>query len=127
MACLRPRARRLEKRKELKLKTWYETRFSATFRPALQLVSVSGTRELLGSDGFQASPMKTAKVKRELTLTMASKAVTWMLVPGCECNPPPPCESISYVLFFFFFVFLQIHTSLIKQDGKPQKRKKVFP
>ncbi|XXG75341.1 hypothetical protein AAC387_Pa07g3867 [Persea americana] len=91
IACLRPRARRLEKRKELKLKTWYETRFSATCRFATQLASV--TRELLGSDGFQASPMKTAKVKRELTLTMASNAVMWMLVPSFDSLPTSPSLS----------------------------------
>lgn len=33
-----------------------------------------------GSGGVRESPMKVATVKRALTLTMASRAVTWTLV-----------------------------------------------
>ena len=41
----------------------------------------SRLRELLGSEGFQVRPMKTAKVNREFTFTMPSRAVMWTLVP----------------------------------------------
>lgn len=55
-------------------------RFSAMSGPGKQCGSEM--RLLFGSDGFQVSPMKTAKVKRELTLMMPSSAVMWMLVPN---------------------------------------------
>lgn len=38
------------------------------------------TRELLLSQGSQVRPTKTAKVKREFTFMMPSRAVMWMLV-----------------------------------------------
>lgn len=45
-----------------------------------EMGSLGPIRELLGSVGFQARPMKTASVKREFTFTIPSKAVIWMLV-----------------------------------------------
>lgn len=55
-------------------------RFSASSGPGKQ--AGSEMRLLFGSDGFQVRPMKTAKVKRELTFMMPSRAVMWMLVPN---------------------------------------------
>lgn len=42
----------------------------------------SSIRLLVGSFGFQANPMNTANVKRELTFIMPSNAVMWMVVPN---------------------------------------------
>lgn len=78
MLCLRQRAMRLEKRKELKEYTWKATRSWATERPARQLLSV--IRVLLGSLGFHVSPTNTAKVNREFTFIMPSSAAMWILV-----------------------------------------------
>lgn len=66
-------------------------RFSAISGPGKHFGS--DMRLLFGSDGFQVRPMKTAKVKRELTLVMPSSAVMWMLVPnrvglGCSMGWP---------------------------------------
>lgn len=68
----------LENKKELKEYTWKEIMFSAMFEPARHASLVM--RALVGSLGFHASPTKTARVKRELTLMRPSKAVMWMLV-----------------------------------------------
>ncbi|MFS7958033.1 hypothetical protein Hanom_Chr07g00673441 [Helianthus anomalus] len=92
MACLRLNATRLENKKELKLYTWKHTRFSAIDGPATQVGSV--TRLLFGSVGDQASPMKTAKVNREFTLTIPSSAVMWIAVPNLVDVLPPPSTSI---------------------------------
>lgn len=54
--------------------------FSTMVEPAAQGEVGSVIRELLGSVGFQARPTKTARVKREFTLTIPSRAVMWMLV-----------------------------------------------
>lgn len=53
-------------------------RSSAILGPAAQFGS--STRRLFGSFGFQAKPMKTARVKRELTFMIPSSAVMWMEV-----------------------------------------------
>lgn len=55
-------------------------RVSAIFGPAMQFGSV--TRLLFGSVGCQAKPMKTAKVNKELTFTIPSRAVMWIVVPN---------------------------------------------
>ena len=68
---------RLEKRKQLNECTWLDMRPSATDGPAAQAVSPP-TREL--SVLAVVMPTKSARVKREFTFTMPSKATMWMLV-----------------------------------------------
>lgn len=57
-------------------------RSSATEWPGMQLgLFAMSMRVLAGSLGFQVKPRNTAKVKREFTFTIPSRAVMWMLVP----------------------------------------------
>lgn len=70
---------RLEKRKELKEYTWKAMRSSAIEELAAQEGSV--TRVIEGSGaGYQARPRKSAKVNKEFTLTIPSKAIMWVFV-----------------------------------------------
>lgn len=69
----------LEKRKLAKEYTWKVIMDSATVVPTATHVG-SSMRLLAGSLGFHARPMKTARVKMELTWTIPSRAVMWTLV-----------------------------------------------
>jgi len=64
---------RLEKRKELKEYTWNAMRPSEMEVPAAQSVLSASMRVLVVL--VVVIPRKRAKVKRELTLTMPSKAI----------------------------------------------------
>lgn len=88
---------RLEKRNELKEYTWKAMRFSAISEPAAQAAAASGPiRVVLGPlVGYHASPRKSAKEKREFTLTMPSRAIMWMVVVvtlRCEKDKSDICD-----------------------------------
>lgn len=77
MACLMADAMRLEKRKELNEYTWHAMRFSATLESAAQAGELGSMRVGVG---YHARPRNKAKVKSELTLTIPSSAIMWMVV-----------------------------------------------
>ncbi|OMP07965.1 hypothetical protein COLO4_06907 [Corchorus olitorius] len=77
MASFKPWATRDEKRKKLKETTSKTKSFFATSMSASQGARFS---RLCWPGVVKERPTKTAMVKRELTLTRPSKAVTWTLV-----------------------------------------------
>ncbi|KAM0946994.1 hypothetical protein DsansV1_C08g0081421 [Dioscorea sansibarensis] len=77
IASFSPWAIRLENRKKLKATTSKTSRLRTTSGPASQAEVPSRLR---WPGAVRERPTKTAIVKRELTLTRPSRAVTWMLV-----------------------------------------------
>lgn len=61
-------------------------RSSEIFLVGMHVGSV--TKVVVGSVGCHANPMKTASVNKELTLTMPSSAVMWIVVPNLVLDDP---------------------------------------
>jgi len=77
IACFKPCATKLEKRKELNDTTWNVRRFLAMSSPAMQALS---STNVAAPGVVIVKPTNTANVNKEFTLMRPSSAETWMLV-----------------------------------------------